>query len=105
MKIIWFAAEQSSAEPGMNPKDVEDIRIIMRQQHGSNAEVFGRQQMHYYRAKPAANAIWKGVLAALRWKAAARESKYGLCSAVQWKKQGGQPGSLSGSDQHHRDTE
>jgi len=46
----------------MNPKDIQAIAIVMREQHGVNAEAFARQQMHYHRANPSVSATWKAVL-------------------------------------------
>ncbi len=51
----------------MNQKDIKATAIVIRNQHGSNAEEFAKQQIHYHRAKPAVAEAWKAVLAALRW--------------------------------------
>jgi hypothetical protein len=54
----------------VNPKDIEAIAIVMREQHGSNAEDFVRRQMRYHRDKPPVSATWKAVLDELLSKAA-----------------------------------
>jgi hypothetical protein len=49
----------------VNEKDIQITAAIMREQHGEHAEEFVRQQIHYYRTRPALSATWKAVLAAL----------------------------------------
>jgi hypothetical protein len=46
----------------VNPKDIEAIAIVMREQHGSNAEEFVRRQILYHRDKPVVSTTWKAVL-------------------------------------------
>jgi hypothetical protein len=49
----------------MTEKNFEMIAIVMRQQHGSDAEAFIGRQMQYFAAQTSTSAVWRNVLTAL----------------------------------------